>query len=377
MSSIYKALAGKDSRKKESAKDGKQFMNKQRTLLISSRGVTFRHRHLIQDLHGLLPHSRKEPKLDTKKDLGQLNEIAELYNCNNVLFFEARKHQDLYMWLSKPPNGPTIKFYLQNLHTMDELNFTGNCLKGSRPVLSFDSRFDSSPHYRLIKELFIHNFGVPPQARKIKPFIDHVMSFSIVDDKIWVRSYEISHSARNKDEYEEGEEPEQDVSLVEIGPRFVMTVILILEGSFGGPKIYENKQYVSPNFVRSQLKQQAAEEAKSRAEAAVERKIKRRENVLAVDPLSNDALFKDWMQRSAEDREEAENEAETNAESKKSKREECVYYVANRSLCTSIIKPFLFVLRFPSIISSWKKYLVTFLLNRYMNILSHKKTDCT
>lgn len=58
------------------------------------------------------------------------------------------------------------------------------------------------------------------------------------------------------------------------------------------------------------------------------------------------------MQRSAEDREEAENEAETNAESKKSKREECVYYVANRSLCTSIIKPFLFVLRFPSIISS-------------------------
>ncbi|CAI4788056.1 ASN_collapsed_G0048950.mRNA.1.CDS.1 [Saccharomyces cerevisiae] len=71
-----------------------------------------------------------------------------------------------------------------------------------------------------------------------------------------------------------------------------MTVILILEGSFGGPKIYENKQYVSPNVVRAQIKQQAAAEAKSRAEAAVERKIKRRENVLAADPLSNDALFK-------------------------------------------------------------------------------------
>ena len=79
---------------------------------------------------------------------------------------------------------------------------------------------------------------------------------------------------------------------MEIGPRFVMTVILILEGSFGGPKIYENKQYVSPNVVRAQIKQQAAAEAKSRAEAAVERKIKRRENVLAADPLSNDALFK-------------------------------------------------------------------------------------
>ncbi|SCW00648.1 LAFE_0C08856g1_1 [Lachancea fermentati] len=291
MSSIHKALAGRTQNKKDSGNE-KQFMNKQRTLLISSRGVTFRHRHLIQDLHSLLPQSRKEPKLDTKKDLGQLNEIAELYNCNNILFFEARKHQDLYMWLSKPPNGPTIKFYLQNLHTMDELNFTGNCLKGSRPVLSFDNRFDSLPHLKLMKELFIHNFGVPPQSRKSKPFIDHVMSFSIVDEKIWVRTYEISHSARNKDEYEEGEVQEEEVSLVEIGPRFVMTPILILEGSFGGPKIYENKQYVSPNVVRAQLKQQAAEEARARSEAAVQRKLKKRDNVLAADPLSNEALFK-------------------------------------------------------------------------------------
>lgn len=296
MSSIYKALAGKDKKSqsdKKIARNEKQFMNKQRTLLISSRGVNFRHRHLIQDLYSLLPHSRKEPKLDTKKDLQQLNEIAELYNCNNVLFFEARKHQDLYLWLSKPPNGPTIKFYLQNLHTMDELNFTGNCLKGSRPVLSFDHRFDTSPHYQLVKELLIHNFGVPPMARKSKPFIDHVMSFSIVDDKIWVRTYEISHSARNEDEYEVKGDQQEDISLVEIGPRFVMTVILILEGSFGGPKIYENKQYVSPNVVRAQIKQQAANAAKERAEAAVQRKIKLRDNVLAADPLSNEALFKD------------------------------------------------------------------------------------
>ncbi|SCU88863.1 LAFA_0E14950g1_1 [Lachancea sp. 'fantastica'] len=294
MSSIHKVLAGKSSGKSSSKEENNAFMNKQRTLLISSRGVTYRHRHLIQDLHSLLPQSRKEPKLDTKKDLGQLNEIAELYNCNNVVFFEARKHQDLYMWLSKPPNGPTIKFYLQNLHTMDELNFTGNCLKGSRPVLSFDARFDTSPHFKLIKEMFIHNFGVPPNARKSKPFIDHVMSFSIVDDKIWVRTYEIAHKARNQDEYEEGEsrDAKKDVSLVEIGPRFVMTVILILEGSFGGPKIYENRQYVSPNVVRAQAKQQAAQDARNRSDAAVQRKIRRRENVLAADPLSNDVVFK-------------------------------------------------------------------------------------
>lgn len=290
MSSIFKALAGNNkASQKDKQQNEKQFMNRQRTLLISTRGVNFRHRHLIQDLDSLLPHARKEPKLDTKKDLQQLNEIAELYNCNNILFFEARKHQDLYLWISKPPNGPTIKFYIQNLHTMDELNFTGNCLKGSRPILSFDHRFETTPHYQLIKELLIHNFGVPPHARKSKPFIDHVMSFSIVDDKIWVRIYEIKNAARNKTEYEEGQE---DFSLVEIGPRFVMTTILILEGSFGGPKIYENKQYVSPNVVRAQLRHQAAEEAKNRAEAAIQRKLKKRESILAADPLSNDAIFK-------------------------------------------------------------------------------------
>ena len=53
--------------------------------MISSRGITYRHRHLIQDLLALLPHARKEPKFDSK-NLHQLNEVAELYNCNNIFF---------------------------------------------------------------------------------------------------------------------------------------------------------------------------------------------------------------------------------------------------------------------------------------------------
>lgn len=73
-----------------------------------------RHRHLLNDLHSLLPHSRKDVKLDTKTKLYQLNELAELYNCNNVFFFEARKGQDLYLWMSKAPNGPTVKMHMQN-----------------------------------------------------------------------------------------------------------------------------------------------------------------------------------------------------------------------------------------------------------------------
>ncbi len=55
-----------------------------------------------------------DSKLDTKFKLGILNELAELNNCNNCVFFEVRKHQDLYMWTSKTPNGPSIKFHVQN-----------------------------------------------------------------------------------------------------------------------------------------------------------------------------------------------------------------------------------------------------------------------
>jgi ribosome biogenesis protein BRX1 len=233
-----------------------------------------RHRHLLSDLHSLLPHSRKDAKLDTKTQLHQLNELADLYNCNNVMFFEARKGKDLYIWLSKPPNGPTLKMHCQNVHTMEELNFTGNCLKGSRPILSFDATFDESPHLRVVKELLTHSFGVPQSSRKVKPFVDHVMGFTVAGGRVWIRCYQIAETEASKKKVTNGTEAEVEdndkksaaanalpsskakagetsVSLVEIGPRLVLTPIVILEGSFGGPVIYENKEFISPNQVSS------------------------------------------------------------------------------------------------------------------------------
>jgi ribosome biogenesis protein BRX1 len=166
---------------------------------------------------------------------------------------------------------------------MEELHFTGNCLKGSRPVLSFDGAFDKQPHLRVIKELFLHTFGVPQGARKSKPFIDHVMGFSFVDGKIWVRNYQINEveASQTKEGEEEDEEAaksksrsgnkDTDINLVEIGPRFVLTPIVIQEGSFGGPIIYENKEFVSPNQVRADLRRTKASRHNSRAEKHVER----------------------------------------------------------------------------------------------------------
>lgn len=50
-----------------------------------------------------------------------------------------------------------MKMHLQSLHTMEELNFTGNCLKGSRPILSFDAAFEKEAHLR------VRNSFIEPQ----------------------------------------------------------------------------------------------------------------------------------------------------------------------------------------------------------------------
>ena len=84
-------------------------------------------------------------------------------------------------------------FFLFNIsvYTMLELKLTGNCLKASRPLLSFDENFSKEPHYQLLKELFVQIFSTPNHHPKSQPFIDHVFTFSILDNKIWFRNYQI------------------------------------------------------------------------------------------------------------------------------------------------------------------------------------------
>ena len=160
--------------KKGAAADGQPVVteapflkSKQKVLVLASRGITFRcagapplrsqntyskrpdlglschtcrHRHLLLDFIQLLPHSKKDAKLDTKSDRGVINEVADIkvwckpglscwsqllpvavtqpaglwQGCNNVLFFEARKHKDLYLWMAKCPDGPSVKFHVTN-----------------------------------------------------------------------------------------------------------------------------------------------------------------------------------------------------------------------------------------------------------------------
>jgi ribosome biogenesis protein BRX1 len=74
---------------------------------------------------------------------------------------------------------------------MAELKMTGNCLRASRPLLSFDKSFGGEAHLQLLKELLVQIFGVPANHPKSQPFFDHVFTFCVVDGKIWFRNYQI------------------------------------------------------------------------------------------------------------------------------------------------------------------------------------------
>lgn len=194
---------------------------------------------------------------------------------------------------------------------MEELHFTGNCLKGSRPILSFDAAFDSQPHLQVIKELLTHTFGVPKGARKTKPFVDHVMGFTIADGRIWIRCYQIDETEHNnrlaaaedatapEDKSKASKTGDTDITLVEIGPRFVMTPIIIQESSFGGPILYENKEFVSPNQVRSDMRKARATKHNMRTEQGADRLLKQGDLGLTTkggskrpkDALDNRELF--------------------------------------------------------------------------------------
>ncbi|XP_012873844.1 PREDICTED: vacuolar protein sorting-associated protein 13A [Dipodomys ordii] len=162
---------------------------------------------LMQNLRMLIPHSKADTKMDRKERLFVINK------------------------------GPPAKFLVQNIHTLAELQMTGNRLKGSRPLLSFDSAFDELP-----------------------PFVAHVFIFTILDNQIWFRNFQII---------------EEDAALVEIGPHFVLSRIKIFQGSFGGPTLYENPHYQSPNMYRRIIRSIAAAKYKEKQQVKNVQKLKK------------------------------------------------------------------------------------------------------
>jgi len=280
-----------------------KWTNKQRVLVFAARGINFRGRHLLSDLLNMMPHAKTDSKMQKRESLFSVNEMAEMKNCSKVLLFEGRRKRDLYMWAANVARGPSVKFEVENVHTMAELKLTGNCLKSSRPFLSFDQTFTSEPHLQLVRELLVQIFSVPNNHPKSQPFFDHVFTFTVVDGRIWFRNYQIL---------------EETGSLAEIGPRMVLNPIKVFDGSFSGQTLWENAAYVTPAAKRSMLKKMKAAKYEDRVQSKAAYEASRpTESTYKVDETNE--VFNTIGNEDDEEEETKKSEVKFKKKKKKSK----------------------------------------------------------
>ena len=244
-----------------SSNSNKDWINKNRILIVASRGVSHQERHLVNDLINLIPNSKKECKIERDIASEELNNICYMHSCKFCIYFEHRK-RELVMWMFKSPGGPLAKFAVTNIHALNEIKLMGNCIKYSRPLLSFDKSFDEAEHLKLLKEMFIQTFNSPKGHPKTKPFYDHQICFYNIDNQIFIRVYQILNEIKEKFT---NTDQEEKIQLLEIGPRFSLKLIRIFSDSLGGKTLYLNKNYIAPgvlikrkadNFKKRQIKEQ-------------------------------------------------------------------------------------------------------------------------
>ena len=124
--------------------------------------------------------------------------------------------------------------------------------------------------------LLFQIFSTPQYHPKSQPFVDHVFTFTITDKRIWFRNYQII---------------EEDASLVEIGPRFVLNLIKIFQGSFGGPTLYENPHYQSPNMHRRLIRLSMAAKFREKHQVKEVQKIKKKESKMLIEEDPTEVVF--------------------------------------------------------------------------------------
>lgn len=232
-------------------KTEKRMTNIQKMLVIGSRSIGHKDRHLLQDLCGIMAHGRPHPKLDVRQDIGtSLQELCNLHNCNGSVFLEARKFDVSYLWFAQAPQGPSMKFQLFNVHTADELRMVGNSLKYSRPLLHFDAEFDQIPHLRIARALLTSAFNIPRYHSRSKPFVDHILCFFVLEGKIYFRHYQIQEQANGQ------------FGLTEIGPRFVLDPQVLLEGCVQGKVVWKSDSAIAPSALRKSRRERVLEKLK-------------------------------------------------------------------------------------------------------------------
>lgn len=266
----------------------------------------------MKDIKSIMPHHRAESKLERWKTLSVINEIGEMKHCNKAMYFEGRHKQDLYMWLSNLQDGPSAKFQIENISTMGELKLTGNCLKGGRPILSFDPEFSKLPHLMVLRELFTQVFGVPNHHPKSQPFVDRVYTFTYLDGRVWFRNYQILA---------------EDGALSEIGPRFVMNPVKVFDESFSGEPLWENTNYVTPAKHRQMLKNSAKDRYLNRTEAKARYEATAPTKAFNIDKLGEEVFYGDEEEKAKqllEQEKDDESEEDSVSETENAEDEEAI-----------------------------------------------------
>ncbi|KCV69116.1 hypothetical protein H696_04532 [Fonticula alba] len=175
------------------------------------------------------------------------------------------------------------------VHTLEEMRLTGNALKGTRPLLSFDKSFDEKPELSLIRELLIQVIGTPRGHPRSRPFFDRVMTFSHVDGRIWIRNYQVIRTDNQR------AQSAATFRTEEIGPRAVFTPIRIFDGSFQGRTLYKNPDFVSPNLYRRRLRMSQSVRYHQRKIDEASRVGRSTRRVMPEDPVDST-----WLQEAEE-----------------------------------------------------------------------------
>ena len=198
----------------------------ERTLLLCTRGVKARHRHLLRDLLQLLPHGKLGSKLPTDDGLSGVLELCEDGGCGSALLLDARDPRRLFLWAANCPDGPSAMFQVVNTHTVAELKFDARRVSGARNVLVFDPAFNESSEMRVLKALLTSAFAVPGDAAATTSGAPlparHSVSFAWLDGRVWMRVYRIETN------------PAGNLDVAEIGPRLVLLPTRIIASGFGG-----------------------------------------------------------------------------------------------------------------------------------------------
>ena len=201
------------------------------TLVIATRGIKARHRHLQRDILKLLPHGRLGAKMGAEDELKGILGLCEDAACENALLLDARDPHRLYMWVAGCPDGPSAMFRVSNVHTVAELKLDSKRAAATRTLLVFDSGFEESAERRVMKALLTRTFATPCHGKpKTQPDVKHTLTFTWLDGRVWVRAYRITPHAIKPDA----------IDVMEIGPRMVLEPIRIIAAGFGGAILYSS-----------------------------------------------------------------------------------------------------------------------------------------